>query len=320
MNDKFGILASAIAIGVAMLLFLPLHLQAGEVSVSGFTDLIYTITDDTDTDTTDTVGEKAFSMDGEVDFMADRDGVSARLDLDINKGGKDVSIEQIFFSVPIAMITVTGGKFNTLIGFEGPDAPGLLQTSYGQLGEPLGGVGALGLTGLMITGKMDMVTVDAFVKQADNDLGGQIRIAPMEGSTIAVGFVQAPDIVGGDMLDIYAIWTGSVLEGKLLAAFEYVDDDELSGWGIWVNDTYGPYGLTLRYDSVDCDAVVKICEAVDVTPTSLTVAASWAINDNLGTLLEWKTSDPDIADDPSTPTVDESESVDLITLEAIVTF
>ncbi len=309
-RNKCLMFVSMIMFGFAMSIT---PVNAGDVSVSGFADLIYTITDEGTP-----ANEEVFTIDGEVDFMADRGSVSARLDLDINKGGTlseptPLTVEQIFFSLPVGMVTVTGGKFNTLIGFEGPDAPGLLQTSYGQLTFPLGGAGALGLTGAMVTGKMGMAEVDVFVKQSKGDIGAQLRLAPLEGVGISLGFVQADLTDGGDMLDVIATWTGAVANGTLLVVGEYVDDDELSGWGIWVNDTQGPFGLTLRYDSLDCDlTLTTICTTASVTSTTMTVAGSYAVNDNLGTILEWKTEDPN--DNVG------GDDVDWVTLEAIVTF
>ncbi|HIE64619.1 MAG: hypothetical protein ABGX83_10660 [Nitrospira sp.] len=313
-GKKVLMLVSVIIIGFAMS---TTSIYAGDVSVSGFADLVYTITDEKIP--VDPNNERAFTIDGEVDFMADRGPVSVRLDLDINKGAPTaetpLTVEQVFFSLPVGMVTVTGGKFNTLIGFEGPDAPGLLQTSYGQLGGPLGTAGALGLTGVMVTGKMGMAEVDVFVKQTKGDFGAQVRLAPFEGVGLSVGYVQTADVVGVDaldILDVIATWKGDTAVGALLVAGEYVDDDELSGWGIWVNTTQGPYGLTLRYDSLDCDLAGPNCLVVPVTSTTMTVAGSYAVNDNLSTILEWYTLDPNdsVAGDDT----------DLVTLEAIVTF
>lgn len=334
LRKKFLVLISILTLGF-VIMTAPGY--AGDVSVSGFADMIYTMTDDgTPTN------EEAFTIDGEIDFMAERSNVAVRLDLDINKATSDththtipgvttsapvdasatdpLSIEQIFFSLPAGMLTVTAGKFNTLIGFEGPDAPGLLQTSYGQVGGPLGTAGALGLTGVMLTGKMGMAELDVFVKQTDGDIGAQVRLVPLEGVGLSIGLVQTdgtvkaaglPTNVGGDIFDVIATWKGDTPAGMLFVAGEFVSDDELSTWGIWANDTIGPYGLTLRYDSLDCDLAGRNCAAAFVTTTSTTVAGSYAVNDNLSTLLEWKTMDSD-----ATGVAD----VDWVTLEAVVTF
>ena len=68
--SKCLIFASIIVLGFGLMRS---PLNAGDVSVTGFADLIYTVTDD------GTPGnEETFTIDGEVDFIADRDPFSVR--------------------------------------------------------------------------------------------------------------------------------------------------------------------------------------------------------------------------------------------------
>ena len=258
---------------------------AAGASVSGFVDLVYTVSG-VEAD------ESTFSADGEVDVMSDMGSASVRADLDINKEDTPVSVEQLFFSAPVGGMTLTGGQFNTRIGFEGPDAPGLLQTSYGQLSSVLADADALGLTGVMLTTNAGGMSGDVFMSD-DNTLGAQVRLAPMGDVSVSVGYVDSDS--DGTTLNVMAIWTSA----SMLAAFEYVDNDLADGWAIYTNYNMGDMGLTVRYDSLSTD------DGTLDGNTTLTVAGSYSLSDNLGMILEFKSDD---------------SADDLVTLEAVATF
>lgn len=254
----------------------------------------------------------------------------------------DIGIEQAKFVWAIPKgepygLSLTGGAFNAPIGFELQDAPDLYQTSNGQLF----GLVPANLAGVMVSGGTDMVALDVyFVNEwkgtlgttgEENSVGGLLTIAPIEQASLAVGYLTsnvdkastatglAPGEGDGDILDIVASGTISPMPMlDVLLAFEYLTDEFNDGWAIVTNvmhNTAHPHGLTIRYDSVDCDAGSNYCRiatgGTSRTPTSLTVAAILEVAENLSTLIEWRTNDADVST---------ASSTDLLTWEFIATF
>ena len=323
--------------------------RAGELKVNGFADIIFTISDEaSDLAGTDSEGnpanstEKKTDVSGEVDFEYTEGPVTFRLDLNLPRNGLEASgagtpgphglgIEQAKFVWMMPMgeqmgLSLTGGAFNAPIGFEAQDAPDMYQTSHGQLFDLV----PSNLAGLMLSGGGGPVMLDVyFVNEwraddaEENSVGALLTLSPFKVASLAVGFLTSPDNAGatpttkgdGDILDVVLSGTISLMaEFELLLAGEYLTDEHNDAIGLVASLTHNsanyPHGLTVRYDSVDCDALSIYCGA-KATPTSLTVAANVALSENLFALLEWRSNDPD------QPLVD---STNLTTLEFVATF
>jgi len=320
---------------------------AGELKVNGFADVIFTISDEaSDLAGTDSEGkpanstEKKLGTDGEIDFEYTEGPTTFRMDLDVNAdpATDSAQIEQANFAYMIpgadkVGLKLTGGIFNAPIGFELQDAPDMYQTSHGQLFDLV----PSNLSGLMLSGGGGPVMLDVyFVNEwraddaEENSVGALLTLSPIESASLAVGFLTSPDNAGvafpaegdGNVLDVVLSGTLTPMaKHELLLAGEYLKDENNSAFAIVVslmhNTASFVHGLTVRYDSVDCDLVSAYepfgagTSCGKATPTSLTVAANVALSENLFALLEWKSVDPD------QPLVD---STNLTTLEFLATF
>ena len=112
---------------------------AAEVELSGFADIIYTVSDGVNDTSPSPVlnesNENRFAVSAEVDLKtAIKEAMFVRIDVDLNtqsdvRGGSDSSrIEQSFFSwTSSADVSVKGGVFNNPLGWEAEDAPDLYQ-------------------------------------------------------------------------------------------------------------------------------------------------------------------------------------------------
>jgi hypothetical protein len=314
---------------------------AGDLEVSGFADIITVLSDEvTDDLCSDADGKSANCVElktgvtAEVDLEYSEGPVTFRLDLDIPSIGNeaagvgpaagDIGIEQAKFVWAIPGgdqfgLSLTGGAFNAPIGFEAQDAPDMLQTTNGQLFFLV----PSNLAGFMVSGGTEPITVDLYfanewrLNQAEeNSLGALVTLTPIEMASLAVGYITSPEGAGDeDVIDVVATGTISPMDMvDLLLAGEFLTDENNTAFAVVANVTHNtptyPHGLTVRFDSVDCDTASAYCGG-EATPTTLTVAANVALADNLSTVLEWNTVDPDVSG------VDE---FDTILLEFVATF
>lgn len=346
---KKKLLALAVAASIA-----PMGAYAVDsATVSGFADIWYIAADDelggVCTEGSDECAEGKFDISGEVDFSLTKGAVTARLDIDVNPDASESgAIEQAMFSwAATESVTIIAGAFNNPIGWELEDAPDMYQFSHGQIWDILDGQTAL--TGNNIAGiaaavgfGMGSVTLGFLndLQQTDdeNSIAAIINLSPMEGLDLELGYVtqagQDDSANGGtysalgdvgsaeDVVDFNVTYT----TGGITAAFEYLTADQIidSAFALYGNYNFGNgFGATLRYDVVSYggDAVlaggVTDLDGADVDDTeTLTIAVSYAISDNLGAVLEWRTQDDPNQDDGLTVIGDG----DVIALEFVAQF
>ncbi|MDH5301102.1 MAG: porin [Gammaproteobacteria bacterium] len=137
---------------VALAVASAVSFSAQAADVSGFADIQMKADNE----------EYTFGAAGEVDFSATQDGVTVRMDVDVNLAGNNrqqvnplvghdtdndnvedmwdttstdaAVIEQAFFAAPVASnVTLVGGVFNNPIGMEGQDAVDLSTVTNGQI-------------------------------------------------------------------------------------------------------------------------------------------------------------------------------------------
>ncbi|NOY84857.1 MAG: outer membrane beta-barrel protein [Nitrospirae bacterium] len=301
--------------------------HADDLKVSGFGSINFNLMDEaSDNSCSDTSGtdgstnctELQFSVPyAEVDFEKTVGSVTVRLDLDFNGTGNNIAgddVEQFRFdwTLPAGQdlgLTLTGGIFNSPIGFESQDSPDKLQVSNGQLFNMV----PSNLAGLQLAGGTDMISGSLlFVNDwrdfgtgtnppgatqslgEENTLGATFAITPMPEAGLSFGYLSSGLKPNEDTLNI--ILTGTVMPSPdlaLLYALEYVSNEKQDGKGITLNAMHGKHGLTLRYDMVDNDGAAG-------DPTSLTVAFLCSLEENLKVKLEWRDDDPDVAGASST--------------------
>ncbi|VAX30000.1 hypothetical protein MNBD_NITROSPIRAE01-2095 [hydrothermal vent metagenome] len=301
--------------------------HADDLKISGFGSINFNLmneaSDNSCSDTSGTDGstnctELQFSVPyAEVDFEKTVGSVTVRLDLDFNGTGNNIGnddVEQFRFDwmLPAGQdlgLTLTGGIFNSPIGFEAQDSPDKLQISNGQLFNMV----PSNLAGLQLAGGTDMVSGSLlFVNDwrdfgtgdlppgatqslgEENTLGATFAITPMPAVGLTVGYLSSGLKPLEDTIDI--VLSGTIMPSPdlaLLYALEYVTNEKQDGTGITVNAMHGKHGLTLRYDMVDNDGAAG-------DPTSLTVAFLCSLEENLKVKLEWRDDDPDVAGQSST--------------------
>ncbi len=247
----------------------------------------------------------------EVDFEKKVGSVSVRLDLDFNGtsnniGGDDVEQMRFDWMLPVGQelgLTLTGGIFNSPVGFEAQDAPDKLQVTNGQLFDMV----PSNLAGAQVSAGTSMVggslifandwrdfgnTPTAPATQSlgeENTFGATLAITPMPEVGLSVGYLDSALKPLEGLLDIVLSGTiaGSA-DHSLLYALEYVQNETQDGMGVTLHAKHGKHGLTLRYDKVETDGS-------SAEPTSLTVAFLCSLEENLKLKAEWRQDDPDTA-------------------------
>ncbi len=316
--------------------------HAEGLKVSGYASTIYHFIAE---DGMGNTSERTFTLDGELDVAYQQNGFSTRMDLDIPSSGKeaigfsvagDLGIEQARFDwvLPVGGqfgLTMTGGAFNSPIGFEAQDAPDMLQTSHGQLFNLV----PSNLLGVMVSGGVDMVSGSVFAGNEwrgtavgdENTIGGIVTVTPMDKVSVSAGALLLPDkkssVAGGGDKDVVNVVAQTTLVPMTLLAAEFTKDSNNTGFGLVANVHHGnemPHFATLRYDHVAVDvgseypALLGAPNTVEWTIQSLTLAGGVEVAENLAIVLELRR---DMVDDDTNGTDLEFDSV---TIEWVATF
>jgi hypothetical protein len=298
------------------------------VSVNGFIDGIYTISDEAADNTAPDIdgnansanpNESTFSTSGELDFTASMGSVAARIDLDVNGG---VSTEQVYGAWNINdSVALMFGKFNNPMGFEAEDAPDMYQTSHSLLWDVLDGQTSLSgnnVEGAAVKAGIGAVTVvgallnDVNGAPDNNSFMGLVALSPIEGLDLELSFLTQEDnnAVGNPnsaegVTDFNAAYSLDAAGMPVKVWLDYLTAGALVDSAYSIGGMVGVGGnvsLTLRFDNVSSeDSTVDDTEAT-------TLAAAWAAADNLAFLLEWRNDD------------NGTDDFDTMTLEGVVTF
>jgi hypothetical protein len=298
--------------------------QADDTMVTGFADIVYTVLDKPvepaagGTVTT----ERQFTAQGEVDIEKKTEDVTFRMDLDFastgleatgitlgSSTGASVGLEQAKFTWMLPMmgdfgLSLTGGAFNSPIGFEAQDPIDMLQVSHGQLFNlvPSNFLGAM-LSGAMGPATLDLIYANEYLTSTagtgeENSLAALLTISPMEALSFSAGVIHptaGTAVTGVDQTILDLVASTSIIPNLLLAV-EYVQMRNLDAMGITGHYTHGPHALTVRYDMVDQDGTSGLVTGGQVAgddPYTITVAGSVGITDYLSSVLEWRYSEQD---------------------------
>ncbi len=328
--------------------------RAGDLKVNAFVDVLYIAADDHPAldGGAKNVVEGQFVAKGELDVEKETDGVTFRIDLDFPSsetgtatgGGGSLGstlastnmsvtglpggpntfaehIEQAKFvwaipGLPLDL-NLTGGVFNSPIGYESQDAPDRSFVAYGQLFALV----PSNLAGIELAGSMGALSgsvlfTDDWAGAAAGPVGTLVLPASEENSFgLTLGYSDAntpiPDLSVGYIttsgpadatLDI--IVSGAITP-MLSYAVEYLTDDVVdAAFAVTLGATHGKHALGLRYDSVDTGGAA--------TPTSLTVSAACDLAEVLTARLEYVTYDSDVSGAGST-------DADMILLQFVAT-
>jgi len=126
-------------ISIAAMMALPAvahSAAATDVTLDGFVDMVWAVSDGTDLGVNGDEGQ--FITSGELDMKTKLSGpISLRLDADLGSfttGGDSAELEQAFLNWTINNeLSLKAGVFNNNLGFEKEDAPELYQITHGQL-------------------------------------------------------------------------------------------------------------------------------------------------------------------------------------------
>ena len=324
-----------LSVSVAAALLAGTSIVNADTTVSGFVDVIYTVTNDGQAATPPAVNgaENKFLADGEIDIVSTVKGATVRLDLDVriaalaggdNTGGAEV--EQAHIAVPIGGVTLIAGVFNNPIGYEAEDAPDLDFTSHNIIYDILNDQTALNgnnLAGAALAGAIGPVTLTgAFI----NDLGHAPEensfalIANMtvaSGLDLELGYVTQDDTAAsgagaagsaGDVLDFNIVWSNS----QFTVGLDYMTFDQLldDAMVVWAGVNVGGVNLKVRYETVELDGA-----AVESKQT--TFYASYPLAANSSVALEVKDGDLDAG---LAPVLTNSVDGTIVTVEFIGTF
>jgi hypothetical protein len=320
-----------IAIAVAGVMAAPMAAQAADVS--GFADILYTSTNDGDT-----TQESLFTANGEVDVMAKTGDVSVRLDANVTDTG--TGLEQAFFSAPMGMVTLIGGKFNTPLTADGYDRPQRTFTTHSAVYNVAKNVATEDMYGLALAGMAGPANWTlAFVNDpGSNGTDNTNSAALVVGGTIMDGldaelgyFSQNDDTAkytgtsagstltanpgAGNITDINFQYTGVDM---LTVGLDYATAANVvdSVYSIDAGYDFGNgFSAAVRYDSVSFDSSTGFDD-----PTATSVSLGYEINDNLSVTLENTSGSTNDANGSTPVKVTEIADGSLTTLEFLGTF
>jgi len=287
---------------------------ANAAEVSGFAVVDYVLTDDSGAPVapaTTNAKESKFGAQGEIDFTATpADGVTVRMDVDLDLTAGSGQLEQAFFAWSATeSVTVIGGVFNNPIGYEAEDKPDMAFNNHGAVYDVLDGQTALdgdNVAGIAVAGAVGPVTLTgAFLNDIsgadeENSIAFIANYSPMEGLDLEVGLVTQ-DAAAEGVTNFNVVYTGVE---NLEVGLDYLTADELvdSAYDIWAGYNFGAgFGVNVRISETE-DAAANTTEM-----TAFNV--SYKVASNLKAVLEAQSTD-----------VSGGDSSDLTTLKFVATF
>jgi hypothetical protein len=288
---------------------LPAQITIGEnLDVSGFIDMS-TTTSDAGGSSTDTLSLDQW----EIDFnFSPSEGLSAQVDL--NDTGDGAEVEQAFVMLDLGQgLALKAGLMLTPLGYEAAEPTGLYQSSVSAtiIGYPGYANGIAAMYGNDL-GSLYLAVVDASYsgdKDAEDlSFEAQLKLSPMEGLTLQAGYASEKfgsteatgvtgdanfaDAVGSYDQGIANFWA-EYATGPITLAAEYnslfeIGAPNADGDGYLVMLNYAltdKMAVTFRHSSVELDTGFE--------NTEFTISPSYAVSDNLLTLLEFRTDEYD---------------------------
>jgi hypothetical protein len=287
-----------------------------KLSVSGFIDMSYLSVD------TDGVGSSHDSGIDQVEFNVAYDfGNKLKAFVDIEYQNSEVDVEQAFLTYAVSdEFTVKAGRFLSYSGWETEEPTGLFQYSGTGYAKYFYGYYQQGVSGLY-SGDGYAVAVSVV-----NDLAGpestdseepgvetMIALMPTDSMTIKA-FYSFDKLAGTNedttMFNMWAMYAeGPLTLAAEINASEYTSlaAADASGYLLMANYAFDTFGVTVRYHDYEVE------DAAGVTwedMSAITIAPSYAVNDNLLMVFEYRMDSDDLSGIDS----------DSIAIEALITF
>jgi hypothetical protein len=286
------------------------------LSVSGFIDMSYLSID------TDGAGSTSDSGIDQVEFNFAYDfGNKLKAFVDVEYQGSEVDLEQAFLTYAVSdEFTVKAGRFLSYSGWETEEPTGLFQYSGTGYAQYFYGYYQQGVSGLY-SGDGYAVAVSVV-----NDLAGpestdseepgvETMIALMPTDSITIKAFYSFDKLAGTNEDttMFNMWA-MYADGPLTLAAEINSSEytslaaaDASGYLLMANYAFDTFGVTVRYHDYEVE------DAGGVTwedMSAITIAPSYAVNDNLLMVFEYRMDSNDVNGMDS----------DSIAIEALITF
>ncbi len=280
--------------------------ELGEgLSVSGFLDMSYFVSDPEGASTSKSFGIDQFEMDF---TWTGSGGVSAQVDIEYGENASDLSapddddttfVEQAFITKAFNdRFSMKAGRFLSYSGWETEEPTGLFQYSGTGYGASFYGYYQQGISAYYDGGKfavMGSIVNDVFgyvdgpTERNTKNPGYEVGLAlmPFEGFT-AKAFYLSDDKTDRDVINV---WASYATNGFTFAA-EYNDADygaagDGSGYLLMGNYAFGAAGLTVRYHDFEDDyRAITGASAITVSP-------SYKVGDNLLLVAELRRDDFD---------------------------
>ena len=285
-------------------------------TVGGFVDMSYLSVD------TDGVGSSHDSGIDQVEFNISYDFANKlAVFVDVEYQNSEVDVEQAFLTYAVSdQFSIKAGRFLSYSGWETEEPTGLYQFSGTGYAQYFYGYYQQGVSGLYsgdgYSAAISIVNDLAGPESTDSETPGvetMIAIMPTDSITIK-GFYSFDKLAGTSedtkMLNVWAMYA----EGPLTLAAEYNSSEytslaaaDASGYLLMANYAFDTFGLTLRYHDYEVeDAAGNTWEDM----SAITIAPSYAVNDNLLMVFEYRMDTDDVSGMDS----------DSIALEALITF
>jgi len=237
----------------------------------------------------------------DIDLLISTEKVSSEIHIASGTNGGTTSVEQAFLTLDMGGgFSVTAGKFESDLGFEGDEAYKLYQQStaytYGTMGKEYTNLNYL--QGARASYVMDALSLSAAV--VDNAWGASdgnadelgfeafISYNAMQGLTIGLGTAQGDENDTSTIDNLYNVWVQyNGIENLILAA-EYnnyeMGANDGDSWLIMGNYSFGnSVAATVRYSQTDEDNTFE--------GDKFTFSPSYSFTDNLLGVLEYSTGE-----------------------------
>lgn len=286
------------------------------VSVSGFIDMSYLSVDTDDAGSTHDSGIDQVEFNVAYDF-----GNKLKAFVDIEYQNSEVDVEQAFLTYAVTdEFSVKAGRFLSYSGWETEEPTGLFQYSGTGYAQYFYGYYQQGVSGLY-SGNGYAVAVSivndlAGPESTDSEEPGvetMIALMPTDSITIK-GFYSFDKLAGTNedttMVNVWASYSaGPITLAAEINASEYTSlaAADASGYLLMANYAFDTFGVTVRYHDYEVE------DATGITwedMSAITIAPSYAVNDNLLMVFEYRMDSDDVSGMDS----------DSIAIEALITF
>jgi hypothetical protein len=330
---------SAIAAGVAMaspLTYADGFELADGLTMTGFIDMSYVVTDPDNSDSETSSGLDQFELNLLYDFGS---GLTAVADVEYQDNGavdsngdakgEEFHLEQAYINYAIDdSWSVKGGRFLSYSGWETEDPTGVFQYSgtgyakyfYGAYQQGASVLYTSSMFDAAISVVNDLGTLTGDTRDAENPaVETMFAIRPIEGLTAKAFISQDKHEGNGESIDVINVWSSYATGGLTLAAEYNVSENtyaaaaiagaeaEAEGYLLMANYAWDKWGFTVRYNEseVETSAGVSVEEL-----SAITFAPSYKIHENLLLVLEYRMDEDDIS----------GVDTDSFALEALLTF